>query len=55
MKAYSNLARGGQEAEIMGQLVLANQFVAALRPELKAKVVGSEGNIEQLRTNESQI
>ena len=48
VKAYSNLARGGQEAEIMGQSVLANQFVAGLRPELKAKVVGSEGNMEQL-------
>ena len=32
----------------MGQSVLANQFVAGLRPELKAKVVGSEGNMEQL-------
>ena len=48
MKAYSNLARGGQEAEVMGQSVLANQFVAGARPELKAKVVGSEGNMEQL-------
>ena len=48
MKAYSNLARGGQEAEVMDQSVLANQFVVGLRPELKAKVVGSEGNMEQL-------
>ena len=32
----------------MGQSVLANQFVAGLRPELKVKVVGSEGNMEQL-------
>ena len=48
VKAYSNLARGGQEGVIMGQSVLANQFVAGLRPELKAKVVGSEGNMEQL-------
>ena len=48
VKAYSNLARGGQEAEVMGQSVLANQFVAGLRPELKAKVVGSESNMEQL-------
>ena len=32
----------------MGQSVLANQFVAGLRPELKAEVVGSEGNMEQL-------
>ena len=32
----------------MGQSFLANQFVAGLRPELKAKVVSSEGNMEQL-------
>ena len=43
VKAYSNLPRGGQEAETMGQSVLANQFVAGLRAALKAKVVGSEG------------
>ena len=32
----------------MGQSVLANHFVAGLRPEMKAKVVDSEGNMEQL-------
>ena len=32
----------------MGRTVLANQFVAGLRPELKTEVVGTEGNIEQL-------
>ena len=48
VKAYSSLARGGQEAETMGQSVLANQFVAGLRSELKVEVVGSEGNMEQL-------
>ena len=47
-KAYFNLTRGGHEAEVMGQSVLANQFVAGLKPELKAKVVGSEGSMEQL-------
>ena len=47
-KAYSNLARGGIEAEAMGQSVLANQFVSGLRSELKSKVVGFEGNLEQL-------
>jgi len=46
-KAYYNLSG---EAETMGQSVLANQFVAGLCPELKAKVVGTEGNIEQLLT-----
>ena len=48
LKAYSNLAGEGQEAEVMGQSVLVSQLVAGLRPELKAKVVGSEGNMEQL-------
>ena len=32
----------------MGQSVLANQFVSGLRSELKSKVVGFEGNLEQL-------
>ena len=31
----------------MGQSVLADQFVSALRPELKSKVVGFEGSFEQ--------
>ena len=47
-KAYSNLIRGGAEAEAMGQSVLANQFILGLRPILKSKVVGTEGNLEQL-------
>ena len=32
----------------MGQTVLANQFIAGLCPELKAEVVGTDGNLEQL-------
>ena len=47
-KAYSNLTRGGIEAEAMSQSVLANQFVSGLKPELKSKVVGFEGSFEQL-------
>ena len=47
-KAYSSLARGGSEAESMGRSVLANQFVSGLRSELKSKVVGFDGNLEQL-------
>ena len=47
-KAYSTVLRGGAEAEKMGQTVLANQFVAGLRSDLKTKVVGTEGNFEQL-------
>ena len=47
-KAYFSLTKGGTEAEAMGQIVLANQFVSGLRSELKSKVVGFEGNLEQL-------
>ena len=36
------------KAEAMGQSVLANQFVSGLQLELKSKVVGFEGNFEQL-------
>jgi hypothetical protein len=32
----------------MGQSVLANQFIAGLHSDLKSKVVGTEGNPEQL-------
>ena len=32
----------------MDQSVLANQFVVGLRSELKAKVVGNEGNLDHL-------
>lgn len=37
-----------QEAEEMGQKVLAYQFVSGLLPELKVKVAGTEGTIDQL-------
>ena len=47
-KAYAGLLRGGPEADAMGQTVLANQFVAGLRGDFKSKVVGMEGNLEQL-------
>ena len=47
-KAYFSLTKGGTEEEAMGQTVLANQFVSGLRSELKSKVVGFEGNLEQL-------
>ena len=47
-KAYSSIARGGPEAESLGQSVLANQFIAGLRADLKAKVVGTEGDLDQL-------
>ena len=47
-KAYATTTRGGSEAEKMGRTVLASQFVSGLRSELKSKVVGSEGSLEQL-------
>ena len=43
-KAYPRISRGGPEADAMGQTVLANQFVSGLCPELKSKVVGTEGH-----------
>ena len=49
-KAYPTVQQGTRDAEEMGQLVLANQFLAGLLPELKSKVAGSEGNFEQLLT-----
>ena len=38
----------GPEGEEWGQRVLSNQFVVGLRPKLKAKIVGQEGNLDQL-------
>ena len=38
----------GPEAEEMGQSVLANQFITGLRPDLKSKVVGTEGGLDKL-------
>ena len=46
-KAYSSMLRG-PESNTMSQTVLANQFISGLRPDLKAKVVGTEGKLEQL-------
>lgn len=47
-KAYAGVLRGEPETDSMGRTVLANQFISGLRSELKSKVVGSEGNLEQL-------
>ena len=47
-KAYPTAQRGSRETEEMGQSVLSNQFVSGLKPELKTKVAGMEGNFEQL-------
>ena len=49
-KAYPATSCGSKETEEMGQTVLANQFAAGLLPELKAKVAGSEGDLDKLLT-----
>jgi hypothetical protein len=47
-KAYPHTLRGTNEAEAMGKSVLASQFVAGLRQEVKIKLAGNDGDIEQL-------
>lgn len=46
--AYPYSKRGSEDAERMGQTVLAYQFVAGLKPEIRLKVAGNEGTFEQL-------
>ena len=47
-RAYPCSERGSADAERMGQTVLANQFAAGLKPEIRVKVAGHEGSFEQL-------
>ena len=47
-RAYPHSERGSADAEKMGQTVLAYQFVAGLKPEIRLKVAGHEGSFEQL-------
>ena len=47
-RSYSDVSRGGPEAERLGESLLANQFIAGLRPDLKSKIVGTEGNLDRL-------
>jgi hypothetical protein len=49
-KAYPSSRRGGQEAEQIAQTVLTSQFVAGLRPNIKAKIAGTDGTLEELLT-----
>ena len=49
-RAYPSVYQGTREAEALGQIVLVNQFVAGLLPEIKSKIVGSEGDFNQLLT-----
>ena len=46
--AYVGAASEGPQAERMGRTLLANQFVTGLRPELKRKLIGVDGSLEQL-------
>ena len=47
-RAYSTAMYANSEAEKVGQMVLANQFISGLRPELQAKIVGMEGTMDAL-------
>ena len=49
-RAYPNSQQGSSEAEAMGKAVLASQFVSGLRPDVKCKVAGCDGDIQQLLT-----
>ena len=45
---YIGAASEGPQAEGMGRTLLANQFVTGLRPELKRKLIGVDGSLEEL-------
>ena len=47
-RAYAKATQEGPQAEKMGLILLANQFVAGLRPELKRKLIGVDGSLEEL-------
>ena len=46
--AYAWATSEGPQAERMGRTLLANQFVTGLRPDLKRKLIGTEGSLEEL-------
>ena len=45
-KACPRASQGTEEAEDLGQSVLAYQFVAGLTPALRTKIAGVEGNFD---------
>jgi len=47
-RAYPQAQQGVPETERMACLMLANQFAAGLRKEIRVKVAGIEGNFEKL-------
>ena len=46
--AYPKAQQGSRETEEMGTTVLVYQFISGLKPEIKSKVAGVEGSLEQL-------
>ena len=50
LKAYPRVQQGSSEAEQLGKSVLASQFVAGLRGNIKLKLVGSDGDFDHLLT-----
>ena len=47
-KAYPKTLQAGQATEEMGQSVLSSQFVTGLQRDIKVKLAGQEGSIDQL-------
>ena len=47
-QAYARAAREGPEAEKLARTLLTNQFIAGLHSELKRKLIGVEGDLEEL-------
>ena len=46
--AYGGATSEGPQAERMGQTLLVNQFVTSLCQDLKRKLIGTEGGLEEL-------
>ena len=49
-QSLSQCIAGKVDAESMGRAVLASQFVSGLRPEIEAKIAGTEGSMDALLT-----
>ena len=47
-RAYPQAQQGAKETTEMAHTVLANQFAAELKQEIKVKVAGVEGSFEKL-------
>ena len=47
-RVYPQTQQGSQEAEDIGRAVLASQFASGLLPDVKRKVAGSDGDMQQL-------